>query len=443
MRPSELGLEYVVNMKAVGVSISLVLMLGLVGCGSSSSNAPELSSKQLLGDALFNDKQLSANGTQSCATCHDPENGFADSRDKDGVLGNAPYAASLGDDAHSLGDRNAPTAAYAALIPEFSKGTRSRQGEQSEHGIYSGYLGGQFWDGREANLAGQAGGPPTNPLEMGMADKAAVVDVLQENAQYIAAFEYHYGTDIFNDTEKAYAAMADAIAQFETLDTEKFAPFDSKYDKSLIFPAQYTYSGKAALGSSLFFSSDFSCAACHQSKSLPSREEPFTSFEYHNIGVPENSELNAERLSRGLTQDGDDTTDFGLFKNPNVLEEDKESSKGKFKAPTLRNIAITAPYMHNGVFNSLEAVLQFYEHAKLRAQKINNNAIVNDIENPETSSLFKDAEVSDNISHDILGSNDKDLSPENIEAIECFLLTLTDEQYEHLLDATKVSNCGI
>lgn len=436
-------------MNVASIGISLVVVLGLAGCGSSSSdNTPELSSKQLLGDALFNDTQLSKNGTQSCATCHDPENGFADSRDKDGALGNAPYAASLGDDDHSLSDRNAPTASYAVLIPEFENGTRQRQGQQQvDHGSYTGYLGGQFWDGRESNLAGQAGGPPTNPLEMGMANKAAVVDALMQNAKYVAAFEYLYGASIFNDAgsenPKAYDAMADAIAQFETLDTEKFAPFDSKYDKSLAFPAEYVYSEKAALGSSLFFSSDFSCAACHQSKSLPSREEPFTSFEYHNIGVPVNTILNAERQTRGLTQAGDDTTDLGLFKNPNVADEDKEESKGKFKAPTLRNIAITAPYMHNGVFNSLEAVLKFYEHAKLRAQKINNNAVVNDIENPETSSLFADAEVSENISHDILGSNDKNLSPENIEAIECFLLTLTDQQYEHLLDANKVSNCGI
>jgi len=434
------------RMKFVHVFVVVAAMLALVGCGSSSDSAPELSTKQLLGDALFNDVSLSKNGTQSCATCHSPDRGFADSRDMNGELVDTPFAASLGDDSHSLGDRNAPTASYAMLIPEFSEGTRQRQGQQQvEHGAYEGYLGGQFWDGREANLAGQAGGPPTNPLEMGMANKAAVVDVLQQNEKYVAAFEYLYGADIFNDAAaenpKAYDAMADAIAQFETLDTEKFSPFDSKYDESLIFPAQYVYSGKAALGSSLFFSSDFSCAACHQSKSLPSRSEPFTSFEYHNIGVPENTELKTIRDARGIS--GALNIDLGLANNSNIDAGDVEASKGKFKAPTLRNIAVTAPYMHNGVFSSLEAVLKFYEHAKLRALKINNDSIVNDIQNPETATLFKDAEVSENISHDLLGANDKDLTPENIEAIECFLLTLTDKQYEHLLDADKVASCGI
>lgn len=430
-------------MNVVSIGISLVFMLGLVGCGSSSSGStPELSSKQLLGDALFNDKQLSSGGTQSCATCHEPENGFADSRDKAGLLGNTPYAASLGDDGTSLGDRNAPTAAYAVLIPEFTKGTRQRQ---AGHDDYEGYMGGQFWDGRESNLAGQAGGPPTNPLEMGMVSKAAVVDVLMQNSDYVAAFEYHYGADIFNDAgaenPKAYEAMADAIAQFETLDTEKFSPFNSKYDKSLIidsetFKSEYKYSGKAEDGRLAFFSSDFACAACHQSKALRSKNEPFTSFEYHNIGVPVNTELNAERLSRGLTQAGDDTTDLGLFKNPNVAAEDKELSKGKFKAPTLRNIAVTAPYMHNGVFDSLEAVLAFYKHADLGSA---GNVI-----NPDSNQAFGEAEVAQNISSTLLAANDDDkLTDANLETIECFLLTLTDEQYEHLLDPAKVESCGI
>ena len=437
---------WVIRLNRFLISVVVIFSLLMQGCGSDSENVPELSSKMALGDALFHDVNLSKDGTQSCATCHDPSNAFSDPRDVNGITDNTAYAASLGDDQISLGDRNAPTAAYAALIPEFEKGVRARQGQQQvEHGSYEGYLGGQFWDGRESNLKGQAGGPPTNPLEMGMESKAAVVEVIMQNPKYVESFEYFYGKDIFNnaaaDAPSAYEAMADAIAQFETLDEEKFLAFNSKYDKSLAFPAEYKYTGKAALGSSLFFSSDFSCAACHQSKALPSRKEPFTSFEYHNIGVPENAELKQTRHARGIN--GALNIDLGLANNPHISAEDVESSKGKFKTPTLRNIAITAPYMHNGVFNSLEAVLKFYEHAKLRSRKIDNDSVVNDIVNPETSALFENAEVTENIAHDLLGANDKDLMPENIEAIECFLLTLTDEQYEHLLDSSKVESCGI
>ncbi len=417
-----------------GVVLSLLIMQG---CGSDSKDLPEISSKQLLGDAIFHDVNLSNNGTQSCSTCHDPDNGFVDTRDVDGNLGSTPYAASLGDDGMSLGGRNAPMAAYAALSPEFSQGTRQRQGQQQvTHGSYDGYLGGQFWDGRESNLAGQAGGPPTNALEMGMANKAAVVDVLLQNSKYVESFEHFYGADIFDDAAAenpaAYDAMADAIAQFETLDEEKFLAFNSKYDKSLAFPAEYEYSGKASAGNTLFFSSDFSCAACHQSKALPSREEPFTSFEYHNIGVPENSELKETR--NALLIGGALDIDLGLAHNANIAVEDVEISKGKFKVPSLRNIAVTAPYMHNGTFDTLEAVLAFYKHMDI------GNVI-----NPEgAGEVFSAPEVSQNISISILQANRDDLlTDENLEEIECFLLTLTDEQYEHLLDSTKVDECSI
>ena len=421
---------------------AVIVFASLIGCGSDndSDEQPTLSSKQMLGDSLFHDKNLSKNGTQSCASCHDPEAGFTDQRDEDGLSGNTPYAASLGDDALSLGDRNAPTAAYAALIPEFSKSVRQRQGQQQvTHGSYTGYLGGQFWDGRESNLAGQAGGPPTNPLEMGMTDKAAVVEVLTNNSEYVEAFEYLYGSDIFNETDAAYGAMADAIAEFESNDGETFFPFDSKYDRTLAFPVtyQYPYESKASIGETLFFSSDFSCAACHQLNVSRDREEAFTGFEYHNIGVPENIALKNERNNRGI--DNAFAIDLGLANNPNVLAEDVDDSKGKFKVPTLRNIAVTAPYMHNGVFNTLEGVLAFYEHARIRGR-----GEVSAIENPETNTLFTEPEVDLNIAHDLLKANSKSLLDDgNLEALECFLMTLTDEKYEHLLDPEKVASCNI
>jgi len=422
------------------------LMLGmfsvvLIGCGSDSDSIymPQIESKQLLGDALFHDANLSKNGTQSCATCHNPENGFADSRDASGMQSSTPYAASLGDDSLSFGDRNAPTAAYAALIPEFTEGTRSRNGQQQvTHGSYEGYLGGQFWDGRESNLAGQAGGPPTNLLEMGMDDKAAVVSVLKENALYVEAFEYFYGTEIFNSDEGAYDAMANAIAEFESKDEDKFLSFDSKYDKSLAFPSEYQYvnESKADTGRVLFFSSDLACAACHQSLALPSRKEPFTSFEYHNIGVPLNAELKTRREALNL----DHPVDLGLAKNPNIDPEDLDASKGKFKVPTMRNVAVTAPYMHNGVFDTLEGVLAFYEHARVRGR-----GDVSTIVNPETNLVFADPELDLNIAHDILKANQENLLGQEgrAEAIECFLMTLTDAKFEHLLDSAKVTACGI
>lgn len=412
----------------------------LSACGGSSSgegdgnSTPALADKAALGKALFSDKNLSFNRTQSCATCHNVEQGFADNRvNRASVEGHAG-SASLGDNSTSLGDRNAPTAGYAAFSPTFKKGSRSRVASQRTNGIgaYEGYLGGQFWDGRAPTLADQAKGPPTNPIEMGMPNKAAVVERLKENKNYIASFEKLYGVDIFDNIEKAYNAMAESIGEFELTKRDTFYPFDSKYDKSLLFPQEYTYKPgtPAAEGKALFFASDFSCAACHQLRALNDKGEIFTSFEYHNIGVPENTHL---RQFNGVT-----TLDKGLAQNPRVPEAERAAAEGKFKVPTLRNVAVTAPYMHNGVFNELETVMLFYEHAKKRGLNQPDTSL-----NPETNLPWRAPEIDRNISHELLRGNDPEITNESAKAFTCFMMTLTDAKFEHLLDAEKVKECGI
>ena len=160
--------------------------------------------------------------------------------------------------------------------------------------------------------------------------------------------------------------------------------------------------------------------------------EIFTSFEYHNIGVPENTSL---RAVNGVAED---FVDLGLALNPMVAEADKAGSEGKFKVPTLRNIAVTAPYMHNGVFNDLKTVILFYQHAKERALNKPFSVV-----NPETGVAFRTPEVDRNISDSLLAGNDTDINEQVALEFECFLLTLTDQTYEHLLDTEKVEQCGI
>ena len=416
----------------------------LVGCGgnSGSDSQAKFETKAALGAALYSDVNLSKNRTQSCATCHGLENGLADNRNQSGVVDGAAFAASLGDDGVSFGDRNAPSASYMAFSPSFKQGTRERVASQSSAANipdYEGFLGGQFWDGREADLAGQAGGPPTNPIEMGMESKAAVVERIMENADYVAAFESLFGADVFDDaaTEDpaAYTAMAQSIAEFEKTDAEQFYRFSSKYDRTLTDDFTFDPAGKVALGKVLFFSSDLTCASCHQLRENGNRGEIFTSFEYHNIGVPANQALKDLRESLGL--DGAQAADLGLFNNPNVTAV---TEKGKFKVPTLRNVAVTAPYMHNGVFAELETVIKFYEHARSRALNSSQPLYPN---NPETDQPWATPEVADNINHDLLGGNDISLDAAEVEALVCFLISLTDAQYEHLLDADKVASCGL
>lgn len=379
-------------MRPIWIPAFVVMM-----AAKSAIAGPAYPTIETLGEALFFDTNLSANRTQSCATCHDPEYGFVDPRETD-----AGKAVSLGDDGTSLGDRTAPTAAYAAFAPEFHRNEKGR------------YIGGMFWDGRAATLEEQAGGPPLNPIEMGMPDKASVVERLMENDAYTEAFEALFGAGVMQDTEAAYNGMTRAIAAFER--TDIFAPFDSKYDRYLRGEVELTK--QEELGRVLFFSQQFTnCATCHQLKaSLMDPGETFTSYEYHNIGVPANRDVQAVNG----TKTG--WIDPGLLANAMV---DHEAEKGRFKVPTLRNVAVTGPYMHNGVFEDLRTVVLFYNkyNSKAKARQIN----------PETGKTWRLPEVAKTLAVAELTEGPA-LEDNRIDALVAFMKTLTDARYEHLLE---------
>ena len=344
-----------------------------------------------LGRALYFDKNLSLNKTQSCATCHNPEAGFVDDRDN-GVQAQA----SLGDNGTSIGDRQAPSAAYAMFSPSFHYDKKKKE-----------YIGGQFWDGREKTLAGQAGGPPTNPDEMAMPSKSAIVRRLKENLFYVEIFKKVYGENIFKNDDTAYLKMTKAIEVFEQSDF--FAPFDSKYDRYL--EGRYDLTPLEDLGRSLFYSNaNTNCSSCHTLKKEDQKRETFSNYEFHNIGTPINTALRAKNGVR--------KKDDGLLNNPLVKDI---KHQGKYKVPTLRNVAITSPYMHNGVFSDLKTVILFYD-------KFNNKK---NIINPETNKAWRNAEWENTINKKDLKM--KKLSERKVDALVAFLKLLTDKRYEHLL----------
>jgi len=376
---------------------SMVIGLGILTQGAGPIMAADLSDKEALGQLLYFDTELSAKGTQACATCHDPQNGFVDPRDN-GV----GKMASLGDDGKSLGDRNAPTAAYAGFIPAFHK---------TDKGVYK---GGQFHDGRAGTLKDQAGGPPLNPGEMAMVSKEAVLMRLKENDAYVPAFSKIYGAGWLNSPDTAYDAMTDAIAAFEK--TAEFAPFDSKYDRFL--RGEIQLSDQEELGRILFFSQQFTnCNVCHQLRTTPgAAKETFSNYEYHNIGVPTNVVL---RKANGVKLE---TKDLGLLTNPQVKDQ---TQAGKFKTPTLRNIAVTGPYMHNGVFKDLRTVVKFYNKYNAKSESAQVN--------PETGKNWEAPEVEENISMKELKIGPA-LDDKRIDALVAFMKTLTDERYESMLN---------
>ncbi|MEQ8284944.1 cytochrome c peroxidase [Thalassospira sp.] len=367
-----------------------------IAAASTSPSTSPFADLSALGEALYFDPNLSVNRTQACASCHEPSTAFRDPR-----IDVAGGAFSLGDDGKSLGDRNTPMAAYAKFSPPF---------HVREDGVA---VGGQFWDGRAVDLAEQAGGPPLNPIEMGMPDKASVVSRLQEDDDYIAGFKALFGDDVWSDSDAAYGAMTQAIAAFEQGD--QFAPFDSKYDRFL--RGDYKMTAQEELGRVLFFSQQFTnCNTCHMLKTSPTAEgETFTNYEFHNIGVPRNV------ATRHANDKDVDFTDNGLLDNPLI---DDPAYRGKYKTPSLRNVAVTSPYMHNGVFSELETVVRFYN-------KFNSKAKANQT-NPETGEAWGAAEVPETISLSELEEGDA-LDTKRIKAIVAFLKTLTDARYEPLL----------
>lgn len=359
----------------------------------ATTAADELAS---LGRALFFDTNLSATRNQSCASCHDPRRAFSDSRDN-GVSG----AASLGDDGKSLGDRNSPGTTYAFLIPDFHKNDKGE------------YVGGYFLDGRAATMADQAAEPFVNPLEMALPDAATVVDRVRENPFYVDSFRRYYGESIFSDPRKAFRAITESIVAFER--TPLFAPFDSKYDRYL--RGEYELTVEEELGRMLFFSQLINCSSCHL---LDTREfsprEIFSNHRYNNIGVPTNRQV------REMNEIDISHRDLGLFENPAV---DDPAMAGKFRVPGLRNVAVTGPYMHNGVFQNLRTAILFYNRFTLSNRKSQTN--------PETGELWEDPEVTETIDLDLLRAG-QPLAENHVVALVAFLRALTDRRYEPLLD---------
>lgn len=248
---------------------------------------------------------------------------------------------------------------------------------------------------------------------MGMRDKKMVVDRLKENKTYVTLLQEHFGEKILDDVDQAYEAMRVSIETFEKSST--FAPFDSKYDRYL--KGEYEMSVLEDLGRTLFFSNNnLTCAKCHLLKEEDEEGETFSNYEYHNIGVPSNLVL----FEKGIVKS--DFIDHGLLDNPNITDVKHD---GKFKVPTLRNVAVTAPYMHNGVFKSLKSVMEFYD-------KYNNKKRVN---NPDTNKPWAVPEVNATVNRTLLKA--KKLTDRKIDALIAFMKLLTDKRYEYLLEEQK------
>jgi cytochrome c peroxidase len=278
--------------RPIGTPVSIVPPLGLPPVPIPPDNPPTAETVAL-GRKLYYDRNVSADASVSCSSCHNPSAGFADGRRFSlGVAGKS-------------GTRSAPTVLNAAYYPV------------------------QFWDGRAASLEAQAAGPIANPVEMNH-PHGLFVSKLNRDPEYVREFAAAFGPGAITLDK-----IEKAVASFERTLISGNSPFDRyQYggDRSAMTPA-------AIRGLALFRDEKrTNCAACH---TIEEKYALFTDGKFHNLGV-------------GMDAEGE-LTDLGRY-NETKLDADR----GAFRTPTLRNIAKTAPYMHDGSHKTLKDVVDFY-----------------------------------------------------------------------------------
>lgn len=222
-----------------------------------------------------------------------------------------------------------------------------------------------------------------------------------------------FGQDIFIDTDEAYDRMADAIATFER--TPAFKRLSSKYDAYLAGRGRLNRQERRGL--ELFERPDKgNCAACHISSPDEANPKPLlTDFTFDNLGVPKNPDNRFYRMPAAFNPDGVNFVDLGLG---GVLNNQDEI--GKQKVPTLRNIALTAPYMHNGYFKTLRGVVDFYNTRDVKPVCVGPATERQAVQ----AGCWPAAEVPGTVNHDELGN--LGLTDQEVDDIVAFMRTLTD-----------------
>ena len=309
--------------------------------------APSISTERIdLGKQLFNDTSLSGRGDMSCATCHIKEKAFTDG-----------LTVGLGKNGVRL-QRNTPTLTYAGYQRTF------------------------FYDGRGDGLEGQIVGVTNNKNEFHI-DMETLEKRVKENPTYTEAFDSLYKGNITSRNIRL------AIATY----IRSLAPFDSKFDRNML-GTETTLTAEEKTGFNLFMGKA-ACATCHFPPLFNGTVPPkFAESEFEHLGITKTDDFNNPIL--------DD--DPGMF-YPYEVEE----RRGFFKTSTVRNVALTAPYMHKGVYETLEKVVEFYN---------NGGGAGMGLDVPYQT-----------LPADSLGLNNKEIG-----AIIAFMKTLTEKNYEANLD---------
>jgi cytochrome c peroxidase len=371
-------------------------MVALMAAGSEATHDPAKKLLERLGEDIFRDRSLSEPAGQSCASCHHLDRHFS-----------STGFTSEGAVAGLFGFRNAPTLTYTMFTPILQSGGDDKLG-------LGGYFGGQFRDGQVDTLAEQVPKPMLNPIEMNNPDTASIVAKIAV-APYAGLFEQIYGAGVFKDTDAAFADMVAAIVAYET--GPQFRQFDSKFDAYRRGGA--TLSDSEARGLALFNDTKkANCVTCHLTgpDKIIGQRPLLTDFGYDNIGVPRNPGNKYYKMASGINPDGKHFRDPGL--GAIIFQP---FTYGQFKSPSLRNVAVSGPYMHNGYFKTLRGVLDFYNTRDVKPRCADR--FVNEAD-AEAQGCWPVPETPQTVNTVDMGN--LHLSDQDIDDIIAFLGTLTD-----------------
>ncbi len=328
----------------------------------SIENLPS-SEKAMLGKLLFWDPILSGNKDVACVTCHHPNSGYAEQLDLSLGIGGEGLSEARRNGV--LIKRNAPTILNTAF------------NGINEMGVNIPENAPMFWDNRVQSLEKQAIKPILSGEEMRGDEitEEAIVDTILLRLKNIPEYNSRF-TEVFGEDGITEENLGKAIAAFERTLLSNNSRFD-----------QYANGDKTALTSleirGMINFTEVGCANCHNGPM-------FSDFELHVLTVPENEKLN--------------TIDNG-------------NGEFAFRTPTLRNLNLTAPYMHNGLFSTLDEVMDFYDD-------------VDDVsQNSNIESQNRDEKL-----------NQLDLPDDKVASIIAFLNTLNDENFDKIIPNKVPSN---
>lgn len=366
--------------------IAAILMVPLALSAASQvkpRSDHEAVSIQELGRLLFWDPILSGEMDVACATCHHPDFAYADGRDVSlgtGAVGLGPFRAGVSGGRIPTMRRNSPTMLNVAFNG-LGRGRRRRRSDRTERAVDL-QRAPMFWDNRVRSLEAQALEPLKAFEEMrGSAypEEQAVDSVLARLAaipEYVTLFETAFGSQ----TEMGAEELAAALAAFG----RSLVAMDSPYDR---FRAGDSTALTEQQQRGLAAFDDVGCDRCH-------RGRMFSDYDLHAEGVPE---------------------------HPRLAEPDSGAGRFRFRTPSLRNVELTAPYMHNGTLATLQDVLRFYDNGRSENPNvIRGRRSGGDAENRVARLSGRFVRVDD-------------MTDQEIEDIIAFLGSLTDRNFDRVI----------